>query len=191
MSDKIKFVIIKDNGNIVTIFTSDNNFDDNIIEISADDSIDCVINYYESNKDRIRKDKDGCDNHIFYLRDYLKTHFQEEFKKMNIDPATINDDLYLYYLVSSLNNIVIVNSPSHTDIAVIPKNSINKKQIDSLNKAVNLFDDSINWCVADNMHLEIIEEDGKKFKWFNHGETKNGKLKNIIIEYNNNELKTR
>lgn len=187
MSDKIKFIIIKDDGSIDTIFTCNNDYMNNMIEIGPGDDIDKIINYYKQNVNWICKDKVGSDNHIFYLQDYLKKHFNKEFSDMKIDPNKIQDDLLLYYLVSSLNNIVIVNSESHTDIAIIPKDEINEEQIKSLNKVVNLFDDDINWCVCDNMFLETIEEDNNKYKMLRYGDTKNGKLKDIVKLYNKDE----
>ena len=189
MDNDIRIIIINEQGNIVTIFSSENYKADNVIELPLDKYEENIDKYYETIKNKTYKADDFGDKHLIYLKDYLKNHYVNEFENIKIDPSKLMDDILLYFLLSEFNNVVLVNSSEHINIGVIPNVGITKEQIEALNKISNKFSDKINWSFADNMHFDIVESDGKKYKMLNVGDTKDGKLKNIIKNYDEENRK--
>lgn len=184
MSDDIRIVIIKENGNIVTIFSSENYVSDNVTELTMENYSEKIDKYYEQIKNKVYKDDDYGDKHLVYLKDYLKSNFKEEFESIKMDPSKISDDILLYFILSEFNNVVFVNSSEHINIAVLPYSGINSNQLYSMKLVSNKFDDSIRWSFADNMHFEIIKDrDGKKFRVLEVGETREGKMSDILKDY--------
>lgn len=177
MDNDLRIIIIKQNGNIIAIFSDENNECNNFIETN---SIEEIQSYYNQIRNKVHKDKGAKDKHLFYLKDYLKDNYVEEFSNIGINPQNINDDLLLYYFLSEFGNVVMVNSQEHINIAIIPNIGLNQEQSYSVKRINNLFDDSTKWEIADNMHFEIIEENNKKYKVLDIGETIQGNLKCLI-----------
>lgn len=182
MNEDLRIIIIKRNGNMVVIFSDENNECNNFIETN---SVEEVKKYYNKIKNRVYKNNDAKDKHLFYLKDYLKNNFIEEFSNISINPQSINDDLLLYYFLSEFGNAVMVNSSEHINIAIIPNSGLSYEQSYGIKEIDNLFVESAKWEIANNMHFEIIEENGQKYKVLDVGETVQGNLKCLIEEQEN------
>lgn len=182
MKDDLRIVLIKENGNIISIFCSDDLKSRNVIEIDNSENINEIEEFYNINvKNDIEIEK-NMDRHLFYLKDYLKNHFVDEFKSIGINPNTLTEDLVLYALLSELNNIVMINSDEHNNLLVVPYTGVNDKQIDSLEKSISLFDKNCVWSTSYDMHFENVEYGGKTFKQLSVGNEITGKLENFIDE---------
>lgn len=104
----IKILLIRENGDVDAIFSSNHkDMDSNpVTQIKNEDNSQVVkkllafydcIKYEDKGYDISHKDNDSFDRHLFYLKDFLKNHFVDEFKRININPQDINTDLWLYF----------------------------------------------------------------------------------------------
>lgn len=173
MNADLRIIIIKQNGNMVVIFSCENNECDNVIET---DNVEEIKNYYDQIKDKVYKKKDSKDKHLFYLKDYLKNNFVEEFSSIGINPQNSDDDVLLYFLLSEFGNVILINSSEHVNLAIAPNVGLNNEQLSCIKNVDSLFDASTMWQIEDNMHFEIIEENGKKYKVLDYGDTVEGNL---------------
>jgi hypothetical protein len=179
----LKILIIRENGNIDAIFGADDESCKNLIQIKNEDNNDVseqLLFFYENSIDKTSNNDSCMDKHLFYLKDFLKTNFIQEFKNININPQNINDDIWLYFFLSQMNNIVIINSDEHINLLITPINGISKEQSDKLNSISDLFSPSTLWDLAYEMHTEIDEFNGQKFLTLNEGDSITGNFETVI-----------
>ena len=197
MDKDIRIILIKEDGTITTLFSSLDTEIDNTIEIKKDESIEKLTEYYEQIKDLTYKKDDFMDKHLYYLKKYISDNMMEEFNNIRFNPLTCDDDLLLYFLLTEFGNVVFVNSAEHINIAAIPSVGMTDEQKSSIEKLESVMNKKTNWEIADNMHFEVQELGGKKYKSLNVGETRTGKFTDIKelgsenkneSEYNNRNI---
>lgn len=179
LKDKIKLVIIKENGEVDYIINNDS--DNNVI--SQNNYVNCMDIYKELAKQNLEGiDDKRFSRHLFYLKDYLKTNFVEEFKNINYNPQNCYEDLILYYQLTRFGNIVLINGTIH-NILVIPRQGINEIEKDKLTQMMDVFHGDEIWSLADDMHIKIGERDGEKYGYLDIGETSQGTIDEIVNQY--------
>lgn len=188
----LRFGIIKEDGSMDMVFSANDTSCKNLVKLSSNEKVDYISDFYETIKEETYQKHDNNDKHLFYLKQYLKNNFNQEFEQLGVNPQLIQDDLLLYYYLSCLNNVILINSSEHMNIIVTPNNGINGCQFQRLNDIQNLFTyESTTWSLANNMHIETFQEDGKTYGMLNIGETHDGNLKSVIsvLEVKNSKQK--
>lgn len=188
--DDSRILIIKENGDIDIIFSSKDNSADNLLTLKENENVNKVFEYEKSIKGKTYQNKEIMERHLIYMKEYLKDHFVEEFKRMKINPAAYSSDVYLYYFLSELNNVVLINSGAHHNILVVPNVGMNEKELESLEKIKDIFPLDTYWDINEDMHFEIIEEHGQKYKILNIGEPSKYNLEEYIQACHKKENKT-
>ena len=189
MYDFTKIAIIKENGDTDIIFSCKENSLDNFMTFKKDDDIIKIHSYQESIKNNIYDGPKKLERHLYYIKDYLKDHFVEEFEKIKVNPQKFNDDKYLYYFLSKLNNIVLINSGVYHNILIVPSIGMNTEQLNSLSKLKKIYPDDMTWSIHDNMHLITIEDNGVKYADLDVGEPYKDSLDEYINSYEVKENK--
>lgn len=182
----IRILIIRENGDVDAIFSSNNEKCKNTIQIKNDNNsniINKLLTFYKKIENTTYTKNDCLDRHLFYLKDFLNYNFIDEFKAININPQTINEDLFLYYLLTEMKNIIIISSNEHENLLITPINGISEEQNSKLNSICKLFSPNTLWNLLYEMHTEICEYDGKKYCTLNIGDSISGNSNNIISEY--------
>lgn len=178
MNNFSRIGIIKQNGDIDIIFSCKDNELNHLLEFKKDDYVDKIYDYEEEIKDEIYFHPQIKESHLLYIKEYLKTHFVDGFKKMKINPQSFSMDIYLYYFLTKLNNVVLINSGAHHNLLFVPNNGMNDEQVQSLKKICEIFKED-TWSISENMHFEIFEDNGQKYKYLEPGE----QFKNNLEEY--------
>lgn len=177
----LRLILIKDDGSLDMIFSADDESDKNTLHLDIADLSSGVILYHELIKDKTYN-KDNCDDkHIFYLKQYIKRN--------NLDIKDSNDDLMLYYNLSNLGYIVLVNSKEHFNIFITPNNGITENQKNRLEDLNTIMPDNIKWEYAPNMHIETFKENNIVYGTLEIGETTIGSFNNIIRNMNIKKMK--
>ena len=187
--DDSRIAIIKENGDIDIIFSSKDNSTDNLLVLKKEENISKIFDFEKSIKDKTYQNKEIMERHLIYMKEYLKDHFVDEFKKMNINPLSFSSDIYLYYFLSQLKNVVLINSGAHHNILVVPNVGMNENELESLEKIKDIFPNDTSWDISEDMHFEIIEDHGQKFKILNPGEPYKNSLDEYIQSYKKGENK--
>lgn len=179
MKNVIKLVIIKENGDIDYIANGKNGSE--IISIPSETHSMAVFKKINEMNLSLEDEK-VFSRHLFYLKEYLKNNFVENFKDINCNPQRCDSDLLLYYYMTVFNNIILINGTIH-NILVIPKQGINEQQLDKLFEMTDVFKGNESWNLADNIHIEIEEKDGQKFGFLETGNTIKGSINEVINAY--------
>ena len=174
-----RIMIIKENGDVDIIFSSKDNSTENLLTLKENENVNRVFDFEKSIKGKTYQNKEIIERHLIYMKEYLKDHFVDEFKKMKINPGSFSSDLYLYYFLSELKNVVLINSGAHHNILVVPNVGMNEKELEALEKIKDIFPLDTSWDISEDMHFDIIEENGQKYKILNPGEP----YKNSLEEY--------
>ena len=167
------------------IFSSNDESNKNTCKLNSTDDINLINQYHNEIKNTVYTNDDNNDKHLFYLKQHIKDNMEEEFKKIRINPDIINDDLLLYYYMSTMNYVILVNSSEHINIMVIPSSGISNEQLNRINDLKDIFPNNINWCLSNDMHIETFESDGKKYGTLEVGNVIEGKYEDVIDEYEN------
>ncbi|MBE6160583.1 MAG: hypothetical protein E7157_06035 [Lactobacillales bacterium] len=179
----IRIILIKDNGDIQVIFSSNDESNKNTCTINNVDDIKMINEYHDKIKNVVYNKNDNNDKHLFYLKQHINDNLSNEFKKMGINPNNIKDDLLLYYYMSTMNYVVLVNSSEHINIMVTPSNGISNNQENRLDDLKNIFPNNILWCLSHEMHIEVFEENGHKYGTLELGDVIEGKYEDVISKY--------
>lgn len=175
LENDFRIGIIKKDGCADIIFSSNEKECKNICHLDNNDNKISIQLFYDEIKDKTYKENDNNDKHLFYLKDYLKTNFVDEFKNIGVNPQMINDDLLLYYYLSSLGNVLVINSSEHINILITPSsNGITGKQFNQLENFITLFDNNTTWAHVPNMHIETFEQNGHKYGTLEVGDVVEG-----------------
>lgn len=185
LCNDIRIMLIKDNGSMDIIFSSNDESNKNTCKLNRTDDINLINQYHNEIKNTVYTKNDNNDKHLFYLKQHIKDNMEEEFKKVRINPDIINDDLLLYYYISTMNYVILVNSFEHINIMVIPSFGISNEQLNRINDLKDIFPNNINWCLSNEMHIETFESDGKKYGTLEVGNVIEGKYEDVIDEYKN------
>lgn len=183
--EDIRIMIFSQDGTIDAIFGPTDKNGNNTIKIedaTSESTINKLKQYQAQLINKENRQDTLSDRHLFYLKEFLKNNYIEEFKSIKRNPQKIMDDTLLYYYLTRLNKIVLINSSSHTNILCIPSEGITEKQLEKLETINELFSKETNWEIADNMHIEIYDGYG----FLNIGDTYKIKTNEIIDEYKNN-----
>lgn len=183
LMNDLRIMLIKDNGEIDIIFSSNDESNKNTCKINNDDDIDKMNDYYNQIKDNVYNKGDNKDKHLFYLKQHIKDNLEEQFKNIGVNPQNINDDLLLYYYMSTMNYVVLVNSSEHINIMVVPSNGLSNNQENRLNDLKGIFPNNIMWCLAHEMHIEVFEDNGHKYGTLELGDVIEGEYESVISEY--------
>ena len=182
--DDARLLLIDESGNMTIIFSSENIDSENNMEVKYAEDFKIVEEYRNEIDDKVRKKKDMKDRHLFYLKDYLKTHYLDEFKKIGYDPQRTNDDLLLYLFLSEFGVATLINSSEHINIAFIPRVGMSDEQDYTVKEAMKLFPKDTQWHVIDDAKFVIEESNGQKYKIPDYGNEK----RIIIGEYTDSEM---
>lgn len=185
LCNDIRIMIIKDNGSMDVIFSSNDESNKNTCKLNSTDDINFINQYHNEIKNTVYTNDDNNDKHLFYLKQHIKDNMEEEFKKVRINPDIINDDLLLYYYISTMNYVILVNSSEHINIMIIPSSGISNEQLNRINDLKDIFPNNINWCLSNDMHIETFESDGKKYGTLEVGNVIEGMYEDVIDEYEN------
>ena len=188
--DDSRIMIIKENGDIDIIFSSKDNSTDNLLTLKEKENVNKIFDYEKSIKGKTYQNKEIMERQLIYMKEYLKDHIVEEFKKMNINPSSFSSDIYLYYFLSELKNVVLINSGAHHNILVVPNVGMNEKEVEALEKIKDIFPLDTSWDISEDMHFEIVEDQGQKYKILNPGEPYKNSLEEYIQSYKKGENKT-
>ncbi len=183
-----RIAIIKENGDIDIIFSCKDNEINHLLNFSKEDDVKKIYEYEESIKDNIYYHPQIKESHLLYIKQYLKSHFVDEFKKMNIDPQIFSMDIYLYYFLTQINNVVLINSGAHHNLLIAPNEGLNDEQVKSIDKICEIFKDD-TWSISENMHFVDIEDHGQKYKYLEPGEQFKNNLKDYLDVYKQKEGK--
>lgn len=185
LENDIRIILIDENGNVDVIFSSDDESNKNTFKLNNIEDISKIYEYYNNIKNSVYKKNDNNDKHLFYLKQHINDNLKEEFNNIGVNANNINDDLLLYYYLSTLNYTVIINSSEHINIMVTSKNGISNNSENRLDDLKEIFNDNILWNLASNMHIEVFEENGFKYGALEVGETIDGKYEDVINKYKN------
>lgn len=181
ISDDIRIILINKSGDMNVIFSSFDMSNKNTCNLSVTDDINKINLFYKKVKDTVYKETDNNDKHLFYLKQHISDNLKNEFKNINIE--NINDDLLLYYYLSTMGYIVFINSLEHINIIVTPSDSISNEQENRLIDFNNFFEKNIIWNLANEMHIETFEDNGKKYGMLEVGNVIEGKYEDVINKY--------
>ena len=176
-----RIAIIKEKGDMDIIFSSKNNGCDNLLVLKKDEDVKRIYDYEETIKDDIFSNS-KLERHIYYLRDYLKDHFIQEFNEIGLNPQKTNYDFLLYYYLKELGNVVIVNCGTRHNLLFVKREEMNKEQLESLCKISQIFKND-SWSIFENLHFEIEEKDGEKYKYLDDNEIIKSNINDYINGY--------
>ena len=192
LDNDFRIGIIRKDGKVDIIFSADDESCKNSILLESYEDIEKAESFYNEIASSTYKKGKGGDKHLFYLKQYLEKNFIEEFQNMNVNPQSISDDLLLYYYLSTINNIVFVNSSEHINILISPSAGISKEQENRLNDIQKVFiNDLDRWASTNDMHIETFKENGQVFGTLELGQIVEGDFKTVISSLKNTNRKTK
>ena len=86
----------------------------------------------------------------------------------------------LYYNLSNLGYIVLVNSNEHFNIFITPNSGITVEQKNRLEDLNTIIPDNIKWEYAPNIHIETFDDNGVICGYLDIGDTIHNSFRNIV-----------
>lgn len=187
----IRLLIVKENGNVDAIFSSNDCSCKNLVSLSSEEPLDKLHILYEKLKDETYDNDDYKDRHLFYIKQYLNNHFVEEFEKRNINVGNINDDILFYYYLASMNNMIFISSSEHNNMAILPSFGNSPIQNDRLHEVRELFGPGRLWELTDDMYLDTFEHQGVTYATIDVGKSFSGDIHSVIDMYQEQKASSR
>jgi len=182
MMSALRIIIIRADGTLDVIFSSDDNSDKNAIVLDRTADISEIENFYNKIKDSVYPNKDLKDRHLFYIKPHIEKNFEAELQAKQINITDHTDDILVYYYLSQLGNVTFVNSSEHNNIIIIPNEGTTPEQRERLKDLETILDDS-KTELTDSLYLDVFEADGKKYATLEMKESSIGNLKEVLDSY--------
>lgn len=180
MNEDIRLVLINPEGELTVIFSNEDITSSNSVVVTKEENIDKISDYYDTIQDKKYKGEKFFDKHLTYLQSYLENNYVEEFKSVNYDPLNCSSDVLLYYFLSTFGVVVLINSSEHINAAIFQNDLVTDNQKDRIKECELLFNKQTCWDINGNVHFDIIEEDGKKYRILNYDDSISGDYRTLV-----------
>ena len=178
----LRIIMIRADGTLDVIFSSDDNSDKNAIVLDRTADISEIETFYNKIKDSVYPNKDLKDRHLFYIKPYIERNFAPEFQERHITITENTDDLLVYYYLSQIGNVTFINSDEHNNIIIIPNEGTTSEQRERLRDLETILKNT-KTELTDSLYLDVFEVDGKKYATLEMKESSIGTLKEVLDSY--------
>lgn len=179
----LRIIIIRSDGTLDIIFSSDDNSDKNAVVLDRTTDISEIETFYNEIKDSVYPGNDFKDRHLFYIKPHIEKNFATELQERQINISNCSDDILIYYYLSLIGNITFVNSNEHHNIFIIPSEGITSEQKERLKDLETILEKDSKTELTDSLYLDTFEVDGNKYATLEMKDSSIGNLKEVLDSY--------